>query len=350
MKILFLIPHKSTIYANRTISNGYKNAFMNEGHTFKYLTAESINPIDLIKKYQPNIVFGSLNSYYFKFFNEEILAYSKNFGGKIFLITPFWNSPMNKMRINEAPSLKNDAEMVKIIRSGLGDVYYNVCEQGDPRMDGFEKSTGYKHHTIPLAADDTVIYPEYSDKFKADISFIGTYLPEKRPFFEERVFPLRNQYDLKLYGQDWTFTDRMLGWAQRGGQYFNIPYLKSFRKPKLQLEDERRIYNSSLVSINVHEEYQRRFGGDCNERTFKIPLAGGFEITDDVACIRKYFKEDEEIIIAKNKDDWFDKIDYYIKNPEKRLKIIEAGKKRVQKDHTYVNRVKTMIEIYNSIK
>ena len=92
------------------------------------------------------------------------------------------------------------------------------------------------------------------------------------------------------------------------------------RRPKLELEDEGRIYKSSTISVNIHEDYQREFGGDCNERTFKIPLCGGLEITDDVACIRKYFKEGEEIIIAKNKDDWIEKIDYYI-NTKKTKKV-----------------------------
>jgi len=330
--------------------NGYRNAILNRGYEFKYMTADTKDQKILINNYNPDIIFLSLNRYNLKFLNFDIVKLAKANGSKIMVSIPFWNSPISKSRINEAPGLSNDNFLLDIIRKEkIGDIYYNICEQGDARMEGFEKVTGYKHYTIPLAADDTIIYPEYDDKFKADISFIGTYLPEKRPFFNERIFPLKNKYNLKLYGQDWTFTDRMLGWVQRGGQYFNLPYLKSFRKPKLQLEDERKIYNSSLVSINVHEEYQRKFGGDCNERTFKIPLSGGFEITDNVACIRKYFIEGEEIVIAHNKDDWFDKISYYIENPEKRIKIIEAGRQRVLKDHTYKNRINTFISLYKEI-
>jgi spore maturation protein CgeB len=86
------------------------------------------------------------------------------------------------------------------------------------------------------------------------------------------------------------------------------------------------------------------FGGDCNERTFKIPLCDGFEISDDVACIRKYFKEDE-IVVAKDKNDWYEKIEFYIKNPDMRLKIIEKGKQRVLADHTYHCRAKQILEI-----
>ena len=216
-------------------------------------------------------------------------------------------------------------------------------------MQGFEEATGYRHHTVPLAADKTLHFPEYSEKFKADISYLGTYLPEKRNFFKEQVFPLKGRYDLRLYGQDWALKDRLAGGCQKIGQYFNLPWLNSLQKPKLNLEDERKIYASSLVSLNVHENYQREFGGDCNERTFKIPACGGFEITDEVACIGKYFKEGEEMIIAKDKNDWFDKIEFYIKNPDKRLRIIKAGRERVLRDHTYHNRVARFLEIYKNL-
>jgi len=207
---------------------------------------------------------------------------------------------------------------------------------------------GKVYYTVPLAADDTVIYPEVSDKFKADISFIGTYLPQKRRIFKEQVFPLRNKYNLKLYGQDWTTLSRLVGWIQKIGQYFNIPFLRALQKASLNICDERKVYCSSSISINIHEDYQRRLGGDCNERTFKVPLAGGFEITDDVACIRKYFEVGKEIVVAENIANWFDKIDYYYRNLDERLDIIDAGRKRVLSQHTYKHRVQQLIDIYNA--
>ena len=189
---------------------------------------------------------------------------------------------------------KNDKSVLDLIqRDRFGDAYFHVVEPDDPRMEGFEKGTGHVYHTIPLAADAMLLRPIYDPRFVSDISYIGTNLPDKRDFFEKYVFPLRKQYDLKLYGQDWNFIDRCLGWAQRVGQYFNLPGLRSLRKPKLQLEDEARIYTSSRISINAHESYQRKYGGDCNERTFKIPLCGGFQVVDNVSCIKKYFVADK---------------------------------------------------------
>lgn len=346
MVIFYHIPFVNTVYAGRTIYAGYKHAFEDMGHTFITLTAED-HISELYEKFKPHILITSLNSYHLKYLNLALIKKYRTRGLKVFINIPFWKSPIPKTRINEASSISRNTNYIHMIKSdNIGDVYYNVCEPGDERMAGFERATGYKHHTIPLAADKTILRDNFDKKFQSDISYIGTYLPAKKYFFRECVFPLKKKYHLKLYGQDWTFIDKVAGWAQRFGQFFNISYLRTIQKPKLMLEDEARVYSSSKISINVHEDYQKQFGGDCNERTFKIPLCGGFEITDDVACIRKYFKDGEEIIIAKNKNDWFEKIDYYIKNPAKQLSIIEAGRKRVLAEHTYHHRIGHMLNIY----
>ena len=350
MKILYHIPHINVVNAQRTIYNGFRNAFIDMKHEFYNYTADD-NLEFILDQLEPDIFMTQTHFYYQKDLDFKVLQKHRDKGMKVFAKIDFWHSPINKYRINEAKSLKDDYNTIKLIKDGVfADYFYHVVEQGDLRMDGFKENTGYDYYTIPLAADKITLKDDYQDKFQADISFIGTYLAQKRNYFNEYVFPLKKQYDLKLYGQDWTILDRSLGFVQKVGQYFNIPAIKSIRKPKLKLEDEGSIYASSTVSINVHEDYQREFGGDCNERTFKIPFCNGFEITDDVACIHKYFKVGEEIIVAENKQDWFDKINYYIQNPDKRLDIIKKGKARVEKDHTYHNRVEQIISIYNNLK
>lgn len=343
MNVVYQIPFLDTLNAARTIYNGYKNAFEDSGHLFLPFTAED-NLEELFEKIQPNIFITSLHKISFRFFDINLLKKYRKRGLKVFINIPFWQNYLRELRINESPGLKTNNYFLSLIKSdSFFDFYFSYAESNDPRFEGFTKETGHKIHTIPLAADKRILFQDFDEKFKADISFLGTYLPGKIKFFKTMVFPLKARYDLKIYGQDWYFYQRLLSWAQKFGQFFNLPYLKSIQKLRLNLEDERKIYSSSVVSINIHEEHQLKFGGDCNERTFKIPLAGGFEITDNVACIRKYFKEGEEIIIAKNLDDWFEKINYYIKNPEKRIPVINAGRKKVLAEHTYHNRVNQIV-------
>lgn len=350
MKILYQA-NVNTIYAGRTIYHGYKHAFEDLGFTFKPFNTGQEQLEKVLKDYRPDIFITGLNNYTLKYVDLELLTKYRKKNLKVFVNIPFWRSPFSRTRINESSGLKDNEQFVFLIKQNkFGDVYFNSCEQDDARMDGFAKDTGRKYHTIPLAADKNLINSGSRDsRFTADLSYVGTYLPTKRVFFNNIIFPLKKFYTLKLYGQDWTLADRSLGWLQRFGQYFNIPFLRSVQKPKLELEDEAKIYASSKICINIHEDYQQKFGGDCNERTFKIPLFGGFEITDNVSCIKKYFKEGEEIIIAENKNDWFEKIRYYIDNPEKRLPIIEAGQKKVLAEHTYHNRVEQMVKIFEEL-
>lgn len=348
LKILYHLPNPDTIYAGRTIANGYKNAILDSKHEFLFLTAHNTNT-NVFAAYNPDIFITSLNQLSLKYLDLSELLKAKKRGTQVYVNVSFWNSPINKMRLSETGSLKENSEYIKLIKSNeYGDIFFNACEQGDERMDGFEKTTGKKHYTLLLAADKTIIYPEYDQKYSADVSFIGTNLPEKRAFFRDVIKRLSRNYDIRLYGQDWNIADRYLGILQKAGQLYNVPFIRSIRKPKLPLSAERKIYTSTLVSINVHEEYQKKYG-DLNERTFKIPLAGGFEIIDSVSTVTKHFEEDKEIVIAHDESEWFEKIEYYVTHPEKRLAIIAAGKKKVLNEHTYHNRLETMLCWYKNI-
>ena len=347
MKVLYQIPSLDSIYAHRTIYHGFRNAFIELGHEFRPFTADD-NLAGVLEDYRPDLFITASHHYYRKYLDFGLLRRYRQEGLFVLVKIDFWNSPLSAMRINEARSLKDDKRLLDLIAGdAMGDAFFHVVEQDDPRMDGFTKTTGHKYHTIPLAADKTLLKPDYDKKFVADISYIGSNLPDKRAFFKNCVFPFGREYDLRIYGQDWTRRDRALGWVQRAGQYFNIKPLATIRKPKLALEDEARIYASSAVSINVHEEYQRTYGGDCNERTFKIPLCGGFEVVDNVACIKRYFESGKELVIAENSGEWVKAVQHYLRHPEERQPIIEAGRRRVLRDHTYHNRAEQIMAIKN---
>ena len=347
MRILYHNPIPTSVYAGRTIFNGYKNAFTDLGHNFRALEANS-NLGTVIDKFKPDIFITSLSPMYLKGLNFNVVKNARSKGLKVFVQIPFWKSVFDKSRINEDKGLSQRPELIKLLNFGdFADYLYNSCEQNDPRMEGLTQALGRNYYTIPLAADAIALKPVLDKKFSADISFVGTLLPGKVEFFNKYVFPLCKKYDLKIYGQDWKTLDKGLGWVQKFGQYFAILPLSNIRKPGLSLQDEASIYLNSKICINVHEDYQKKYGGDCNERTFKIPFSSGFEITDRVACISKYFKEGREIVIA-DENDWFDKIDHYMNNPLERQRITEAGKANVFYSHTYHNRAKMFLEVSNT--
>ena len=345
MKVLYHIPSLDSIYAHRTIYHGYRHAFLDLGHEFRPFTLDHrLEPV--LQEYRPDVFITASHSFYRRQLDYQMLRRFRDEGMSVLVKIDFWRSPLSALRINEAKSLKDEPRVVEMIASGeLGDAFFHVVEQDDPRMAGFVEETGRRFHSVPLAADRLALKPSFDPRFDADISYVGTSLPEKRAFFKEHVFPLGRTHRLRIYGQDWSRLDRGVAWVQRAGQYFNIKPLARLRKPRLQLEDEARIYASSKVSINVHEEYQRRFGGDCNERTFKIPFCGGFEVVDDVSCLNRYFERGKELAVASTPKEWVEMVEHYLQHPGERAAIIEAGQKRVARDHTYHNRVAQLLEI-----
>lgn len=345
MKIAYHMPSLHSIYAYRTIYWGFKNAFEDMGHEFVTFTSD--DSLDkFLEREQPDIFMTLSHFYYQKYLNLDLLASYRKKGMLLFTKLDFWNPMSELLRKNESMVMRDEKKLIASIKDGmLGDVFYHVVEQGDLRMDGFSKVTGQNYVTIPLAADKIALKPSVVKRFEVDVAYLGTMLPAKKSAFEEYLYPIPSKgLTLGLYGQDWTARERILGKIQRGGQYFNIPLLRSIQKPKFKLEDEARIYASAKISINLHEYHQREFGGDCNERTFKIPLCGGFELTDDVACMHKYFKDDE-LVTAKNTSEWFDKLMYYSQHADERSVIMEKGKKRVLADHTYNNRAQQILDI-----
>jgi spore maturation protein CgeB len=301
----------------------------------------------VLTEFRPDIFVSSLNKYNLKFLDLMLLKKYRRQGLVFFNQIRPWKSQTNQFG---AAALESKPELVKLIKEGLaGDIFFHWLEQDDPAMKGFTAATGYPFHTILLAANTKKYFYDYDEKYRADISFVGSLLPSKREFVKKHLFPLVEKYDVRIYGSDWTLPNRLLGYLQKAGQYFNIEPLKNVRKLPLPPDDERKVYSSSTISLNIHEDHQRKFGSDFNERTLKIIASGGLEVCDNVKVIRRYFNEDE-LVMAKNTDDWFEKIDYYFRYPEKGIPIIKAGQQKVLREHTYHNRANQMISIYNKFK
>lgn len=343
--VAYHMPYPTTVYAARYVHLGFQHAFSGLDCNFvSYTPGQQLKRF--LDAHHPDVFITASHFLYRKSLDYELLKRYRHKGMVLLTKIDFWTSPLNRWRINEALSMKDDGTVRRLIKTGmLGDYYFHVVSQNDKRMAGFAEFAGQGYVTIPLAADSHALNPVYHEQFMADISFIGTRLPQKRTRFDEWLFPLRKRYDLKLYGQDWTFGSRAVGRATRAGQYFNIPVVRSLQRPALDLEEEAQIYASSKILVNIHEDYQRHFGGDCNERTFKIPFCGGFEICDDVAVVRDYFTDGKEIVIATSKEDWFDKIDYYYEHPAAAKQIAEAGRQRVVANHTYTHRAQQMLDL-----
>jgi len=336
MKILYYIPYPHSTGADHWIYEGWKGAFKDLGHEF----FEATDYDDLKAKVEltnPDIFFvANLCDIVLK--HSETLKWIRNKGIKIFLIV-YW--PLKK-------------EEVKIIKEEeIADIYFG--EREPESMVEFEKLTGRKYVLIPNAANKLLHFPTKPvKKYQYDVVYLGAKLPHKKWFTNNVLFPLTKKYNVGIFGPYWTLKDNLL----RAGQKIcrKIRFVKGadfFNKFRIIIppEEENQLYSSAKICLNFHE---READGSqphyiLNQRTFKIPACGGFEICDYVPALRKYFFEDEVVMAALDPKDWFEKIDYYLTHEEERRKIQEKGTIRALKDHTYHNRVKQVVDLYYAL-
>ncbi len=94
MRVLYQIPSLHTIYAGRTIYHGYKNAFEDLGHTFRPLIADD-DFRRVCEQYEPDLFITSLNRYYVRFLDLDVIRERRRGGMKVLVNVPFWKSPMS---------------------------------------------------------------------------------------------------------------------------------------------------------------------------------------------------------------------------------------------------------------
>lgn len=326
MKILYHVPYPNGIGDDRTIYDGYKFAFEDLGYKVYPLT-ERQKLGTRLAEVRPDFFITSLNIIRPKE-NAEVLARYRKEGGVVFI----------KAGVIE----ETEKELIRLIREDmLADVYTTELEFPE-----FLELTGHNLRMLPLAASRQYHFPVPAvEKYKCDILFLGANLPKKQALFERRLFPLMKKYDVKIFGTGWDALDRLLlkPLAKLERRLTSSGAISSYRIARqVPYGEENQAYASARISLNFHEEMEGGFRL-LNGRTFKIPACGGFEVCDDVPLARRYFAEDE-LVMAKDDEDFFRKVDYYMTHEKERDAIREKGMTRALAEHTYHNRALLILE------
>lgn len=99
--------------------------------------------------------------------------------------------------------------------------------------------------------------------------------------------------------------------------------------------------NSYKIHLNCN------ISNDINYRTFETTGCNTLLLTNYTPGLEKLFEIDKEIIVYDSIEDLDNKVKYYLENDKKREEIALAGYNRSKKDHTFFERVKTLIKIIN---
>lgn len=105
-------------------------------------------------------------------------------------------------------------------------------------------------------------------------------------------------------------------------------------------EDSLKVFYSSKININIT---LRSIESGIPARVFDIMSVGGFVISNYQEEIPQLFEEDKEIVTFKSPEELIEKIDYYLAHDEERIRIGINGYKKVKQCYTYEHQLNKIL-------
>lgn len=168
-------------------------------------------------------------------------------------------------------------------------------------------------------------------KFKCDISFTGeSYGFRAEGAYRAGIIDQLNDFNLKIWGDK--------SWINLFSYHSSVS--RAFQGERLSYDELRLLYRNSIVNLNMPSP---QILTSFQPRIFEIPACKGFQIVDWREDIDLFF-DDTEIVTFKNIAELKDKLNYFIKNPEKRIGYINNSFDKVIKKHSWNYRVAEIID------
>jgi spore maturation protein CgeB len=203
---------------------------------------------------------------------------------------------------------------------------YNYFFVFDPSYLDELKEINSNSFYLPVAADPINVHKEsipiVNRDYSYDISFLGSYEPEREELFFSLGFPLT------IFGMGW-------------GKVKSNKKIKVINRP-LFGKEMNKFFNNSKINLNIQALHGKE---SMNLRTFEVPATKSFVLTDFKKELPNLFELDKEIVCYYDKEDLKEKISYYLENEKERNKIALAGHERVMRDHKIIDRLRTMLKI-----
>ena len=165
---------------------------------------------------------------------------------------------------------------------------------------------------------------QFKPEYQCDLGFVGNYLPQKSDILNQWLYPLCNKYKVKIFGNSLHPTHAYCG--------------------VLPDSEVKHAFKSSTICINFHEKHSRDLGFDIIEKPYKIAGNKCFMISDYVKGLYKLYGN--SMVYAKTLEEFNEKINYYLKNPDERLSYIEQAFQITIQYHTYFERA---YDIFNRL-
>ncbi len=162
----------------------------------------------------------------------------------------------------------------------------------------------------------------FSHKRDIDVLFIGALHIDKMPMLAKIKKRLGKTF--KIHGLA----------NLKKNLYFNAMFGFPGWVTPIDFNEYVPLYQRAKIGINIHLQEQYTLGG---YRMFDLPANGVFQISDGGEHLNDYFEVGKEIEGFSDSEDLCEKIDFYLKNEDKRNAIALNGFKKVNNEYTIGN-------------
>lgn len=316
---IYRIQHRAN-FAGNMVANGFKRAFIDQGYQFQEYDLSAFKNIfsknqeaRKLLTYDPDMLFTSVD-------NVKYLPLNEMNELKLVLWGQYYKK--NEFEKDTTTISELDKKMLKRIRDKHDILIWSQHsnEINEDYFSGYKNELGLKFIQLLHCADRTNEVQINNIK-KYDFAWVGK-IQHRKQAYNEFIAPIK------------ILSNKYLEYTE------NNPI-----NPTMEILSN--IYQSAVVCPNVHSSAQRNYKLLLNDRTFVIPMLGGFEICDNELG-RSYFAEDE-LAIASTPTDFIELYKYYVRYPEKTIPMIEKLRNNILINHTYHNRIKEIFQQYTRV-
>ena len=177
-----------------------------------------------------------------------------------------------------------------------------------------------------------------------------------------KPLPIRKDFDVAFFGygsqtrEKWLTrmiaepSVRMPNKFAVGGGDFAIPLGRAEYVGDIPMSTFRQFCCSSRINLNIARDSFASIYASSTARPFELAAMGCCIVSCPYNGLEKWFTPGREIIILSDDEDICGLYEHLLSDESERLRIGQAARERVLKDHTYQNRAQEVIEHISEIK
>jgi hypothetical protein len=316
------------------IANGHKKVLNYCGHEVIWWNPQEVSTFDIFNQIEPDLFLGTT----YNLDRATIKNIVKRPNLRVVLRASDWGMISDEVDLNYYKILvanKEEIQLVKELKESTGkpDFIHNHYHDRwiHKTHSHWEKNLGIRTVGIMLGANLFDYYGgKYSEQFASDLCIISSYHPSKAINIDKFILPLCypvGKYNIKIFSS----------WPWPVSQYCG----------SIPLEFNKTVLASAKICLNIGEPFSTDLNFDVIERPFYTLSNKCFCISEYVQSMQEDVFDEGEIPAGKTPQEYWDLIDYYLKNPLERDLKAKFGHKKVMAKHTYFHRISQLFTELN---